>query len=173
MKSLGTVTLCALSQHAKGQTCFEHRMLVSGPAGPGRLALCAGPAAIAAAVRHFRVSRSPPLSRLGEKYQEGLSAADFLQGPASPMPLPSFQGAFAHQRYLLVLGVGTETCPMGHLPPNAPCCPAVDFGFCSVYFKKIHWLASVFGWLVGWFAINTYQPLTSWSICFLRRYSSE
>lgn len=50
LKSLGMVSgLCELRQHATEQMCFGCMILVSDPAGPGRLALYAGPAAVAAA----------------------------------------------------------------------------------------------------------------------------
>lgn len=86
-----------------------------------------------------------------------------------PTPLPSFQGATAGQ--LISAGGGGRNLP--HVSPSLPAshpAPQQPLGFAQFTLRKSIFLL-VF--LVGWLAINTYQPLTSWSICFLHRHSSE
>lgn len=81
LKSLGMVSgPCELRQYAKEQMCFGCMILVSDPAGPGRLALCAGPTAVAAA--HTDTPGCPvvlPSAGQERNNQEDLSASNFLQ----------------------------------------------------------------------------------------------
>lgn len=133
LKSLGMVSgLCELRQHAKEQVCFGCVILVSDPAGP---------AAAAAA----QTPQGAPLSSPQQVRREITRRTSVP--PTSSRPTPCLPFKVPLLVSLLVLGRGQKPAPRVTFPPNVPSCPAVAFGFCSVYFKKIHWLASVFGWL--------------------------
>lgn len=101
------------------------------------------------AFRYSRGCSCPELVTLPTPGWEGTERALVPQTSSRTMPVhsPAFLSGCLCWSAHSCWGWRQKPAPQDTFPPNTPSCPTVAFGFCSVYFKKIHWLVSVFSWL--------------------------